>query len=240
MNMFRHLASTTLAVFLATGFVPKAVAARGRGAPPPPPAGATAPSLKTPAPGATVPDADGFITRWLLLDPLPGEGRVTDSATQAAAKKEYFSGQLTILPRDGDKVTVGGADFAWHAVETNRYNVNLYHFGYYRGKPTSDVVFWVVTVINCQQELTGVRLAIGSNPGSVWWVNGQEVVGIYGDRQTVIDDGVSKKITLKKGANIVRGVVVNNGGMVDFCARFLGPDDQPLKSYTISLGEDGK
>jgi hypothetical protein len=44
-----------------------------------------------------------------------------------------------------------------------------------------------------------VRLAIGSNAASVWWVNGQEVVGIYGDRQTVIDDGFSKRLTLKIG-----------------------------------------
>ena len=44
-----------------------------------------------------------------------------------------------------------------------------------------------------------MRLAIGSNAASVWWVNGQEVIGIYGDRQTVIDDGVSKRLTLKRG-----------------------------------------
>jgi hypothetical protein len=40
-----------------------------------------------------------------------------------------------------------------------------------------------------------VRLVIGSNAASVWWLNDEEVIGIYGDRQTVIDDGVSKRIT---------------------------------------------
>ena len=48
--------------------------------------------------------------------------------------------------------------------------------------------------------MPGVRLAIGSNAASVWWLNGQEVIGLYNDRQTVIDDGVSKRLTLKKGA----------------------------------------
>jgi hypothetical protein len=43
----------------------------------------------------------------------------------------------------------------------------------------------------------------------VWWVNGKEVIGIYGDRQTVIDDCVSKRLTLNKGANIVRAAVIN-------------------------------
>jgi len=27
-----------------------------------------------------------------------------------------------------------------------------------------------------------VRLAIGSNAASVWWISGKEVIGIYGDR----------------------------------------------------------
>ena len=82
------------------------------------------------------------------------------------------------------------------------YNVNLYHFAYALGKPTSNVLFWAVTVVDCPNELKDVRLAIGSNAASVWWVNGKEVIGIYGDRQTVIDDGVSKRLTLKKGPNV--------------------------------------
>jgi len=80
-----------------------------------------------------------------------------------------------------------------------------------------------------------VRLAIGSNASSVWWVNGEEVIGIYGDRQTVIDDGVSKRLTLKKGPNVVRAAVFNAGGATDFCARFLDSEDQPLKGISVNL-----
>ena len=190
------------------------------------------PSLKTPASASAPLGPDGFISRWLLLEPLPGDGRVTDSAVQAAAKKEYFPSQFSVLPRAGDKVTVNGADYAWHAVESSRHNINLYHFAYFLGKPTGNVVFWGVTVVESPEEVSGVRLAVGSNAGSVWWVNGQEVVGIYGDRQTSIDDGVSRKLTLKKGPNIVRFIVVQNGGMVDCCARFLDSTDQPLTRLT--------
>ncbi len=102
-------------------------------------------------------------------------------------------------------------------------------------KPTSNVLFWAVTIVNCPQEMRDVRLAIGSNAASVWWVNGKEVIGIYGDRQTVIDDGVSKRLTLKKGPNIVRAAIVNGGGATDFCARFLDAEDKPLKGFTVSL-----
>jgi hypothetical protein len=88
--------------------------------------------------------------------------------------------------------------------------------------------------------MPNVRLAIGSNSASVWWVNGEEVIGIYGDRQTVIDDGVSRRITLKQGTNVVRAAVLNAGGATDFCARFLDENEKPLKSYTVRLSAEGK
>ncbi|MBN1997843.1 hypothetical protein JW935_09850 [candidate division KSB1 bacterium] len=124
----------------------------------------------------------------------------------------------------------------WHAVDTNEYNVNLYYFAYDLSKPTSNVLFWAVTIVNCPQEMhDGVRLAIGSNAASVWWVNGVKVIGIYNDRQTVIDDGVSKRLTLKKGPNIIRCAVINGGGATDFCARFLDANDDPLKGFTVNV-----
>jgi hypothetical protein len=191
-------------------------------------------ALARPASAERAPDNNGFMQRWLILEPIPVNG-LTDSAVQAAVRAEYFPGQFTIIPHDGDTVTVGGKILTWHAVDTNDYNVNLYYFAYRLGKPTSDVLFWAVTIVDCPREMLRVRLAIGSNAASVWWVNGSEVIGIYGDRQTVIDDGISKRLTLKKGQTIVRCAVVNGGGATDFCARFLDEDDKPLKGFTLNL-----
>jgi hypothetical protein len=205
-----------------------------RAADPVPPSTLTKPTTPQKAPGL-----DGFIQRWLLLEPIGVTG-LTESAVQAAVKKEYFPDQFTVIPHDDDKLTVGDAQLTWHAVDTKNYTVNLYHFAHALGRPTSDVLFWAVTIVNCPREMRGVRLAIGSNAASVWWVNGKEVIGIYGDRQTVIDDGVSKRLTLNKGPNIVRAAVVNGGGATDFCARFLDADDKPLKGFTVSLVETTK
>jgi hypothetical protein len=190
-------------------------------------------TLTTPATPEKAPNADGFIQRWLLLEPIGANG-LTDSAVQALVKKEHFPDQFTVIPRDGDKVSVGGTELTWHAVDTVNYNVNLFHFARAQGKKTSDVLFWAVTVINCPREMRDVRLSIGSNAASVWWVNGKEVIGIYGDRQTVIDDGVSKRLTLNKGQNIIRAAIVNGGGATDFCARLLDADDKPIKDITVS------
>jgi hypothetical protein len=191
-------------------------------------------TLSKPVGPTKAPDAEGFIPRWMLLEPIPSSG-LTQKIVQEESKKEYFPNQMTVLPHDGDKVMVDGKELIWHAVDTKNYNVNLYHFAHALDKPTSDVLFWVVTVVNSPREINDVRLAIGSNAASVWWLNGQEVVDIYGDRQTVIDDGVSRRLTLKKGPNVLRAVIVNGGGATDFCARFLDANDKPLRAYTISL-----
>jgi len=192
-------------------------------------------TLVAPTSPAKPADADGFLQRWVILEPIRVGGQLTDSAVQAAVKTDYFPDQLTVVPHDGDKVTTAGTELVWHAVDTTGYNVNLFHFAHGLGKPTSNVLFWAVTVVNVPQELAGARLAIGSNAASVWWVNGAQVIALYNDRQSVIDDGVSKRLTLKKGANVVRAAIINAGGATDFCARFLDASGHPVRTITISL-----
>ena len=193
-------------------------------------------TLTTPATPEKAPNADGFIQRWLVLEPIAANG-LTDNAVQTLVKKELFPHQFTVVPKDGDKVSSGGNELTWHAVDTLNYNVNLFHFARAHSKKTSDVLFWAVTIINSPREMHDVRLSIGSNAASVWWVNGKEVIGIYGDRQTVIDDGVSKRLTLNKGQNIIRAAIVNGGGATDFCARLLDASDNPIKDLAVNLGE---
>ncbi len=203
-----------------------------------------APNLTRPVSLEKGPDADGFIQRWLVLEPIPipirSNAQLTDSFVQATIKADYFPNQYTIIPRDGDKVTVNGNELTWHAVDTSTYDVNLYHFAYARNKSTFNILFWAVTVIYCPEEMRSVRLAVGSNAASIWWLNGKEVIGIYGDRHMVIDDGVSKRLSLKKGPNIVRCAVINAPGVSAFCARFLDAEDAPVKGFRVNLSAGGR
>ena len=191
-------------------------------------------SLTRPASPAKPANADGFIQRWLILEPVPVPGQLTETAIRTAVEQD-FSVPAAPLPRDGEKRQVGGTELTWHAVDTINYNVNLYHFAYALNKPTSNVLFWAVTVVDAPRRMSGVRLAIGSNAGSVWWVNGREATALYNERQTVIDDGVSKRLTLNQGANVIRAAIVNAGGATDFCARFLDENDRPITTLKATL-----
>jgi hypothetical protein len=205
-------------------------------------AGQTTPAPRPPAASLVRPtspsrpvDAAGFIPRWLLLEPVAVPPQLTESAVRAAVDKARLPDSAT-LPKDGQTVTIDGTPRAWHAVDTLAYNVNLFHFAYALSKPTSNVLFWAVTVVEAPRDLPDVRLAIGSNAASIWWLNGDEVIALYNDRQSVIDDGVSKRVTLKKGANVIRAAIVNAGGATDFCARVIDEAGQPVRSLTVPSG----
>ena len=193
-----------------------------------------APSLVRPAAPVKQLGAAGFIQRWLLLEPIRVPGQLTETAVRTAVEKD-FPVQATPLPHDGDKLKVGDSELTWHAVDSINYNVNLHHFAYALNKPTTNVLFWAATIVNAPREMSDVRLAIGSNAASVWWVNGKEATALYNDRQAVIDDGVSRRLTLHPGANVIRAAIVNAGGATDFCARFLDEHDRPITTLTATL-----
>ena len=206
---------------------------------------------------STQPDQDGFIRRWLLLEPIdkPNSGNTvfTDSYLREHFNREYFKGQQTIVPKNGQKVTAvfkqeqapagfgRGAQapaqpevktvrqtLTWRALDSNMFNVKLFRFAEKWGTKVYGVLFWAVTIIDCDEDIENVRLAVGSNSASMWWLNGEEALLLSGDRRMVKDDAMSPRLTLKKGRNILRGAIINGPGMSDFCVRFLDEKGNPV------------
>lgn len=210
------------------------------------------------------PDEQGFIRRWLLLEPISKPNRTnavfTDSYLREVFAKEYFPNQLSVVPKHGDKVKVTvevqppvnlqhGRPVAptepqkpiykketlqWHAFDSKLFNTKLFRFATGLNKQRYGVIFWAVTVVNCDEDMENVRLAVGSNSASMWWIDGKEVLLLSGDRRMVVDDCVSSLISLKKGKNVLRGAIINGPGMSDFCVRFLDANGQPIKNITIT------
>jgi hypothetical protein len=190
------------------------------------------------------PDKDGFLQRWLLLEPINKPNRTntvfTGTYVRNVFNTEYFPNQFSVVPSDGDKVTAGTQELAWHALDSTNFNVKLFRFAYGLNKPTYGVIFWAVTVLQCPREMKNVRLAAGSNSASIWWVNGKEAVALFDDRRMVMDDAVSKRLTLNKGRNIIRGAVINGPGLSDFCVRFIDENGDPIKDITMNLDSAAK
>ncbi len=189
--------------------------------------------------GPKAPDADGFLQRWLLLEPINKPNRSNTVFIAPYVREnlnhEYFPGQFTAIPHNGDKVKAGDQELAWHALDSTNFDVKLFNFAYGLNKQTYGVIFYAVTVVNSPRERNNVRLAVGSNSASIWWLNGETVDELFDDRRMVMDDVVSKRLTLKKGKNILRGAVINGPGLSDFCVRFIDENGQPVKDITTSL-----
>lgn len=185
------------------------------------------------------PDADGFIRRWTILEPVPVDVRsnvvFTDSYLNQALDSIYFEGQMTAIPADGDSVTVGDSiTLRWHSLDSKLFNCKLYRLAAGLKKPVYGVLFFACAVIDCDDDIGNVRLAAGSNSASKWWLDGEEVLLLSGDRRMVADDGVSKRLALKKGKHVLRCAVINGPGMSDFCARFINETGNPVKNLKIS------
>ena len=185
------------------------------------------------------PDAEGFIRRWMLLEPIKQDIRsnviFTNTWLREAFAKQYFDGQMTILPKDGQKVKVDSQKLEWHLLDSETYNVRLFRFAEKWGQQTYGSLFWAVTVIDCPEEIRDIRLAAGSNGASMWWLNGEEVLLLEGDRRMVQDDGMSQRLTLRKGRNILRGAVINGPGLSDMCVRFLDDKGNPVTCYSLNI-----
>ena len=184
------------------------------------------------------PDEEGFIRRWMLLEPIDKPNRsntvFTDTYLREHFYRNYFKDQFSILPADGQRVKADKQTLTWHALDSENYHVKLFRFADGLNKQIYGVLFWAVTVIECPEDIDNVRLAVGSNSASMWWLNGEEVLLLSGDRRMVKDDGMSRRLTLKKGRNILRGAVINGPGMSDFCVRFLNEKGDPVRNFTIN------
>lgn len=171
---------------------------------------------------AARPDEQGFIRRWNLLDPIekpnPSNTVFVDSYLRQAFSADYSQEMK---------------DLEWHKLDSKRWNVKLFRFASCREQRIYGVLFWGETVIECADEIKDVRLAAGSNSASMWWLNGEEALILSGDRRMVQDDGVSRRLTLKKGRNVLRCAVINGPGMSDFCVRFLDKDGKPVTNFVV-------
>lgn len=184
------------------------------------------------------PNAKGFIQRWWVLEPVKKDiarnSIFTDNYLRTTFAADNFSTDYMYVPKKDETAKVGTQDLKWYALDSKTFNFNLFHFTYAINQPRYGILVWVVTVIDCPQEMKNVRMTAGCNSGSMWWLNGQETLMLSGDRDMIADNVTSSRLTLKKGKNIIRGAVINGPGMANFCVRFLDEKGTPITNLGIS------
>ena len=173
------------------------------------------------------PDQEGFIRRWRLLEPIAVDVRSNVVFTYSWLRHK-FDEELA-------KFNTNSKKGKWYVMDSETYNMKLFRFAEKYGKQTYGSFYWCETVIDSPEEMRNVRLACGSNGASLWWLNGEEVLMLEGDRRMVEDDGMSPRLTLKKGRNTLRVAVINGPGLSDMCARFIDEKGKPITDYNVKI-----
>ena len=173
------------------------------------------------------PDQEGFIRRWRLLEPIAVDVRSNVVFTYSWLRHK-FGEELA-------KFNTNSKKGKWYVMDSETYNMKLFRFAEKYGKQTYGSFYWCETVIDSPEEMRNVRLACGSNGASLWWLNGEEVLMLEGDRRMVEDDGMSPRLTLKKGRNTLRVAVINGPGLSDMCARFIDEKGKPITNYNVKI-----
>lgn len=178
----------------------------------------------------------GFVPRWLVLGPIRVDEKV--SQHDEASCKEMLDRQYVpadAAPRDGDKATIDGTELAWKAVELTEFAVDLSKIADDAGKASDNAAYLGIVYITAPVERSGIKLAIGSDDGCVWRLNGKEVIRSYAGRGVERDQNLSEELTLKAGANVLAFTVLNGGSPAGAAARFVEKDGRPVEGLTCSV-----
>jgi len=161
------------------------------------------------------PNEEGFIRNWVLLEPIQlseKAGTHDEENQKELFDKEYIPNLKQLKPKDGEKVKINNAELTWRAAQAEDYFLAL--------PEQTNSMSIAVAYIECEEEMPGVMLKIGSDDSCLWTLNGKEVLRIYSGRGVDKDQNTSPVLTLSKGTNVLMAQVINGEGQAGLCARF--------------------
>ena len=174
------------------------------------------------------PDSNGYIRDWLMLAPvrLP-EGRTGGDLIL----DNQIRNEAALQPRAGDKVTINGKELTWRAITAT---TNYFDFNAILKSVNDHAVGYMATYIECDQEMPGVTITVGSNDEGRIYFNGTDIYAFTDPRQLELDADKGR-VTLKKGLNVIIFKVFNEQNSWQGAMRFLDKSGMPLTNLKIKL-----
>jgi hypothetical protein len=173
-------------------------------------------------------DEEGFITKWLILAPIPLD---FEQSGADGVKKEQIKDEAKLRPEPGDKVKFGVKELFWKKFTASDYFID---FNEFLGNQTEDSVAYAVTYIMADEEHNGVRMKSGSDDQCRIYLNGSQVL-VQTDFRPLKKDLETTEVKLQKGLNIVVFKVVNEKVDWSGCMRFVDANGRPIKGLKVKL-----
>ena len=174
------------------------------------------------------PDSQGYVRDWLMLAPIIfSEGRGgTDLIYDDQIKNE-----AALQPKAGEKITINRKDLPWTAITAS---TNYFDFNAILKTVNDHAMGYMVTYVECDQEMPGVIMALSSNDEGRLYLNGVDIY-VFAEPRTLELDADKGRVTLKKGVNVVVFKIFNEQGNWQGSMRFLDKSGAPLTNLKIKL-----
>jgi hypothetical protein len=181
---------------------------------------------KAAAADALRPDSEGYIRHWVMLAPVV----IRDGETCAEALlKDQIPNESALRPKAGDKVKVAGKELAWQSVTAA---TNYFDFNEVLKSINDHVAGYMVTYVECEQEMRDVIIAVASNDQGRIYFNGVDIYAFTEARPLMLDADKGR-VTLKKGANTFVFKVTNEQNSWQGAMRLLDKAGAPLRNVRI-------
>jgi hypothetical protein len=174
-------------------------------------------------------DSEGFITRWLILAPIPHNSDMPDVAVLA---QEHVKGEARLKPKEGDKVKAGGKELTWKPYQNKEYYFDINAF---LGDQVENHAGYAVCYIEVDRDMKGLEVRAGTNDSGKIYLNGKEILAADASRAIDKDQESVKDIGLNKGVNTLVFKVINDTNDWAGCIRFMDKDGKPIQDLKIGL-----
>ena len=177
---------------------------------------------------APKPDSEGYIRDWLMLAPIALPEGETGSD---AVFRQQIRDEAALQPKAGDKVKIGSKELTWQNITAS---TNYFDFNAILKSVNDHAAGYMVTYIDCENEVPNVIMAVASNDQGRIYFNGVDIYA-FSEPRTLMLDADKGKVTLKKGVNVIVFKVINELNSWQGAMRLLDKSGAPLKDVTIRL-----
>ncbi len=172
------------------------------------------------------PDSEGYIRNWIMLAPLSlPEGE----PCAEALLKDQIRNEAALRPKAGDRLRVGDKELTWRAVTAA---TNYFDFNETLKSSNDHVAGYLVTYIECDQEIRDVVLSVASNDQGRIYFNGIDIYAFTEARPLMLDADKGR-VTLKKGTNVIIFKVLNEQNSWQAAMRLSTKAGAPLQGIRV-------
>ena len=173
-------------------------------------------------------DPAGYVRDWVMLAPiaLPEGGALADLLLKDQVKNE-----AALKPKEGDTIKINNKELVWKNVTTA---TNFFDFNAILKSLNDQSAGYMVTYLECEQDIPEVTMAVGSNDQARIYFNGVDIYA-FTDARTLELDGDKGRVTLKKGVNVIVFKVLNQQNSWQGAMRLTDKSGAPLKGVKVKL-----